>query len=230
MSSFNVSIDRLWVTLDSLNAYRRAGDINTTSIGTFILQVGETDVRGERFGVKTADKKIEMFTSDGKPTLFYGGEKFNGWGVDKNTTMKTLNVSGGLIDEVQFWTGTLENQYGGTVNNVYQEGGNSRGYNWGEIAEYTLTGGSLYNDQGYIETLYWSRHPNGVREGTIASGYDKIGKIIYIDAASAGADAGYIDEGYFDNGAVDAGSFDNGDWDAGDWQDAAPLGEEAMVW
>jgi len=87
--------------------------------------------------------------------------------------------------------------------------------NEGQINELTMTGGTLDNAGGYIETLYYS------------SGYiqheGNIGEIIYVDAAAAGT----IDEGYVDEGMVAAPiiTLDNGDW-----QDAAPLGEEVMVW
>ena len=53
-----------------------------------------------------------------------------------------------------------------------------------------------------------------------------VGEIIYCDyLATAGADEGVIDEGY-----VDEGFSDNAVMDDADWQDAAPLGEDVMVW
>jgi len=54
-----------------------------TSIGTFILQVGERDVRGETFDVKMADKKIVMHNGDA-PAISYGGAVFDGNGVGKD--------------------------------------------------------------------------------------------------------------------------------------------------
>ena len=77
-------------------------------------------------------------------------------------------------------------------------------YTSGEIAEYTMTGGTLENDGGYIETLYYA--------GGRISGRGNIGKMIDIDAADAGADEGYIDGSFSD----DAG-WQDADWDNGDF-------------
>ena len=55
---------------------------------------------------------------------------------------------------------------------------------------------------------------------------------IYLDGADAGMDGAEFDNADFDEGYVADPIIvlDNADWDAGDGQDAAPLGEEAMVW
>ena len=85
-------------------------------------------------------------------------------------------------------------------------------WNYGLVHEYTMTGGMLENDEGYIETLYYG--------GGRYSGRGNIGKIIYLDEANAGADSGSIDDAVLDDADFD---------DAG-WQYPVPRGEEVMVW
>ena len=220
---FSAKIDQFWVTLDSLNAGRY---LPNTKNNKFILDISEGTVYGEPFGVKTADKKIIIHDGNA-PAISYGGKMFNGSGVGKDTNIQVSNT--GTIHDIEIYAGTLNNWSKGTVNNVLQHNGNCR--NEGNIDTYTMYGGYLDNSKGRIETLYWGG-------GTIdRKGIMRIGQIIEIDAATAGADAGYVDEGYVDEGYVadpiivlDNAAVDNGDWDAGDWQDAAPLGEEAMLW
>ncbi|MCL2006440.1 MAG: hypothetical protein FWG73_09865, partial [Planctomycetaceae bacterium] len=144
------------------------------------------------------------------------------------------------IDECEVSYGTITNHgiigniamSGGILNNCHQvdmltvsdEGSVTNGYridetvmsggtflNRGQVGTFTMSGGTLDNI-GYIETLYYSG-------GTITSSGENIGEIIYVDEA---ADAGTIDEDYVDEGYVDDPIiiFDN----------AAPLGEEVMVW
>ena len=253
--NYDTHIDRLWVTLDTLNATRKNAPnrfIVNTRIDKFILQVGETNVHGETFGIQTANQKLVMTSNNGIPTLSYGGKPCNGWGVDKNTNMEIDNHSYGVIDDVEIGTGTLNNQNFALIKMLHQKGGTcinnagnfdySGGYiyemeqtgghccNFGKIAEYTMTGGTLDNwAEGLVGQMEqtggnccnWGKiaeytmtggtldNTNGYIEtlyyggGTIEV-QGNIDKIICIDGAAAGADS--------------------------DGQDAAPLGEEAMVW
>jgi len=221
-----VKIDRFWATRSTLESSRSSHRGCSTSIDTFILQVGERNVHGEIFGTKSAGTLyMEAGKNGGPPTIRdlngnYDG--FNAWGVDKNTKMKILNCAGGKISSVNMFIGTLENQAGGFIEWVSQMDG--VGYNSGEVAEYNLEGGTLYNTNGHIGTLYW-------RGGTIkVLGY--IGKIIDLRRAAAGMDglfigmdADTIDEGYVDEDFDDAAVMDNADFDDAGWQ-----GEEVMVW
>ena len=220
-----VKIDRFWATRSTLESRRSSHSGCSASIDTFILQVGERDVHGEIFGTKSAGTLfMEPGQNGGPPRIrdmnaFNDG--FNAWGVDKNTKMKILNCAGGTISSVNMFTGTLENQAGGFIEWVSQMDG--VGYNSGEVADYNLEGGTLYNTNGYIGTLYW-------RGGTIKE-QGNIGKIIDLRGAAAGMDglfigmdADTIDEGYVDEG------FDDAAVDNAGWQDAAPLGEEVMLW
>ena len=212
-TNFETNIDRLWVTINTLGSSRDGCFVN---VETFILQVGETNVYGESFGVKTADKKIEMFYgNDGKtPALSYGGKHFYANGVNKSTKMKVLNCAGGVMSDVEFYTGTLENNAGGFISRVCQNNGtcynsgeisrfyqsNGTCYSNGKIAEYTMTGGTLDNSLGYIETLYYGG-------GNIdARGMNNIGTIIYLN----GADEGVTGEGYLDDAGFDDAGWDNG--------------------
>ena len=214
-----VKIDRFWATRSTLESSRSSHRGCSASIDTFILQVGERDVHGEIFGTKSAGTLfMEPGQNGGPPRIrdmnaFNDG--FNAWGVDKNTKMKILNCAGGTISSVNMFTGTLENQAGGFIEWVSQMAG--VGYNSGEVADYNLEGGTLDNANGYIGTLHW-------RGGTIKA-QGNIGKIIDLRGAAAGMDGAEFDEGY-----VDEGFSDNAVMDDVDWQDAAPLGEEVMVW
>jgi len=98
--------------------------------------------------------------------------------VKKNTKIEVLNCAGGVIDEVQFYTGMVENHAGGFIGKAYQAGGVC--YNDGEIGEYTMVGGTLDNTNGYIGTLYY-------RDGYLdKKGMDNIGEIIYVEGPELG--------------------------------------------
>ena len=174
--SFDVHIDRFWVTPETLNAGRSLGWSSDATIDEFILQVGQRDVHGESFGVQNAGKLIMDGAWNATPPMIScDGNLNNGWGVKKNTKMAILNCAGGVIDGIEFYTGTVENQTGGFIGKVYQADGAC--YNDGEIAEYTMVGGTLDNTSGYIGTLYY-------RGGYLdKKGMDNIGEIIYLDGA-----------------------------------------------
>ena len=216
--SFDVHIDRFWATPETLNASRSLGWLSDATIDTFILQVGQRDVHGETFGVKKAGKLTMDGVWNSTPQMIScDGNLINGWGVKKNTKLEILNCAGGVIDEVQFYTGTVENQAGGFIGKAYQADGVC--YNDGEIGEYTMVGGTLENTNGYIGTLYY-------RDGYLdKKGMDNVGEIIFLDRAVAG-----MDEGVIDNAVIDEADSDDAAVDNAGWQDAAPLGEEVMVW
>ena len=179
--SFDVHIDRFWVTPETLNASRSLGWASDATIDTFILQVGQRDVHGETFGVKKAGKLIMDGAWNNTPQMIScDGNLINGWGVKKNTKLEILNCAGGVIDEVEFYTGTVENQADGFIGKVYQADGVC--YNDGEIAEYTMVGGTLDNTNGYIGTLYY-------RGGYLdRDGMKNIGEVIYVEGPNSGVD------------------------------------------
>ena len=221
--AWGVNIDRLWVTVDTLNGER---SLPKTDINKVILQVGETTVHGETFGVKTADQKIVVYGGCGHtypPYISYDGKKFNSAGVNEATQMEVLNY--GKISDIEINGGTLKNYSNDAIDNAIQYKGTC--INQGRIVSFTLKGGTLDNTQGYIDTLYWY-------DGSIdKKGLDNTGQVIfcyYSSAADAGMDEGEFDEGYVDEGFSDDAVIDNADWDAADGQDAAPLGEEVMGW
>ena len=94
--SWDVDIDRLWVTLDTLNASRNGYCID---VDYFILQIGTRDVYGETFGVKVADKKLVLSAS----SMSYDGKPANMWGVDytQETCIEIDNYPDGVIHDVE---------------------------------------------------------------------------------------------------------------------------------
>gem|GEM_PF-1675808 len=154
--SFDMDIDRLWVTLDTLgdsDPFKSNRD-GALDIGTFILQVGETKVHGETFGVKKADKKLVLapgknnrdFNKD-ITTITYDGKKFNPLGVKGGTEVMVQNYSGGIISDIEVQSGSLANS--GQINNATQTGGNAR--NEGYIDNFVMSGpDSQFTNDGSI--------------------------------------------------------------------------------
>jgi len=88
----------------------------------------------------------------------------------------------------------------------------------------------LYHDVNGTAIVRWRKiFPFPYGYGTI-KGQENIGAMIYTGKAAAGMDEAEFDEAEFDEGYVDEGFFDNSAVDNADWQDAAPAGEEVMVW
>ena len=167
-------------------------------------------------------------------SITYDGKTTSSWGVDtkKDTQFGIDNC--GEIRDVTVNGGSLYNYDGGVISNLTVNGGghyNDQGCtidkaildggtltNRGYVKEAYVCGGTLEN-YGYIETLYFwygAMKPWGY-----------IGEIIYINAPSAGMDEAEFDAGYVNEGMVADPIII---LDDADWQDAAPLGEEAMVW
>ena len=210
-NSWSIDIDRLWVTPNTLSAKR---ELMNTTIGTFILQVGETNVHNETFGIKTANKEIRLCGSAGQPpAITYGGTLFSSDGVTKDTKIKIMNVAGGEIDKVYFNTGTLENQTYGTIKEMVQYGGTCNNYhiivkgtlnydgklsygtlnNYGQFDELSLHAGTLNND-GHIDSLT-------MQDGNL----NNTGRIEFASMSGGWLDTrnGYIETLLFHGGVID---------------------------
>jgi len=229
--SSSIKIDRLWVTTDTFNAHRYSS--HAAVIGAFIFQVGETNVHGEPFGVKTADKKLFIGVDKGWHGISYGGVECNNWGVN-NTALEIRNYAGGVIDDVKVNADTLTNYSGATIHKATLTS-SGRLNNSGYIDELHMDvrngcSGWVDNTGGHIGTLYYylGTDPSVLpKTGTI----DKIIYVnAYLDAMFVGMDGAGFDESYFDENTMDEDVIDNVDFDNAGWQDAAPLGEEGMVW
>ena len=204
--SFDINIDRFWVTLDTLNASRHDDSyIGDTDIDTFILQVGTRDVHGETFGVKTADKKLLIAPGKrGKKditAITYGGQVFNPWGVHENTSVEIKNYPNGMIRDVEVQSGWLDNN--GTVDYATLSGGAIRNDSDGVIKNINVNSGSL-NNLGTIEyarqydgSIWNGGHPMGLKRM-------KSGKISFL-GVSGGEMVNYrgsIDECQISGGQV----------------------------
>jgi len=145
MVSFDVDIDSFRVTLDTLNTKRRCG--GNIEIGEYILQVGETTVHGEPFGVKRADKKLIMGCLGEQQGhargISYGGVLCDTWGGCLCGRFRIINHADGVIDDVEVkhdpasWLSNL----GGTINKA------------------TLINQGLIINRGYIDELHMSIQP-----------------------------------------------------------------------
>ena len=271
-SSCDVDIDRLWVTLDTLNASRRDIGTGDTEVDNFILQIGTRDVHGETFGVKVADKHLVVSGT----SVYYDGQEVNMWGVYDDTSVQIQNYADGVIHSVGVGYGYLGN-YGGTIYKADLSCGHID--NQGTINELVyMTSGTLVNT-GHIDTI--SDMTGGTIDnqriideiemsgGTLVN-TDYIGKLAVaggayvenkdvveevemwggmldnderIDALTMSGGtldnaAGYIGTLYYSGGTIlyegNIGEIiyvDNANVEVdADGQDAAPLGEEVMLW
>ncbi|MCL2005929.1 MAG: hypothetical protein FWG73_07155 [Planctomycetaceae bacterium] len=155
----NTYFDNLWVTTDTPNGDRSTtGWFNTSVIENFILQVGTTNVYGQSFGNRIANKPLVL----NEKSITYGSKTTSKWGVDekgRDTQFIIKNRENGDIQDLTVNGGWLHND--GYIQELQQNAGHV--CNRGCIMNYRLSGGGLENGDGKtdngdgcIRSLYWS--------------------------------------------------------------------------